>query len=202
MFFMEFLLLMIAWHDNLSPEMSYDFFFPFCVYCTCHRYQYEHQIDGLGLQNINKPPRLKILIIWVEPAINGAESVFFVSHTQMCIKDMNKFVHDSLLKYTDGKKKEWIKQDIKWTVGCLKVWFWESSGNVQGCGGSWVGSCHLPISLQAKFYTCQFSEHKSRYAGIGKDLPHVFATWLSIYFGSFASTLERLRALSQLGPLC
>lgn len=146
--------------------MSYDFFFPFCIYCTCHRYQYEHQIDGLGLQNINKPPRLKILIIWVEPAINGAESVFFVSHTQMCIKDMNKFVHDSLLKYTDGKKKEWIKQDIKWTVGCLKVWFWESSGNVQGCGGSWVGSCHLPISLQAKFYTCLFSGHKSRYAGM------------------------------------
>lgn len=72
----------------------------------------------------------------MEPAINGTESALFVSHTQMYIKDMNKFVHDTLLKYIEGKKKEWIKQDFKWTIGFLKVWFWESSENVQGCGGS------------------------------------------------------------------
>lgn len=138
----------------------------------------------------------------MDPAINGAESVLFVSHTQMCIADTNKFVLDTLLKYTEGKKKEWITRDFKWTVGCLKVWFWESSGNVQGCGGSWVGSCRLPISLQAKFHTCLFSGHESRCAEIGKGLPHAFATWLSIYFGAFDSPLGRLWALSQLGSLC
>ena len=40
---------------------------------------YERQICGSGVQNINKPHRLKILIIWVEPAVNDAKSVRFVS---------------------------------------------------------------------------------------------------------------------------
>lgn len=136
----------------------------------------------------------------MEPAINGTESALFVSHTQMYIKDMNKFVHDTLLKYIEGKKKEWIKQDFKWTIGFLKVWFWESSENVQGCGGSWVESCCLSMSLQAKFYTSLFSGHESRCAEIGKGLPQT-STWLSIYFGAFASPLGRYWVLSQLGSL-
>lgn len=59
-------------------------FFFFVATVPDKEVSYERQICGLGFQNINKPHRLKILIIWVEPAINDAKSPPFVFTPPKC----------------------------------------------------------------------------------------------------------------------
>lgn len=85
---------------------------------------YERQICGLGFQNINKPHRLKILIIWVEPAVNDAVTDAFCFHSpQMCVKDTCRFLHSRLLIEAEEKERRG-KRGFQWTAGCLKVRPW------------------------------------------------------------------------------
>lgn len=95
----------------------------------------------------------------MEPAINDAKSVPFVSHTQMCIKEMYRFVHDGLLKYTDRKKREWRNGDFKWPVGCLKVWLWEflEISRAAGAGvGEGAGAAGCPFLSRQNFMLLSF----------------------------------------------
>ena len=85
---MELLLLVISltwqsqsWNEPLTRELfvcGFFFFFFFFCHHSWQESQYACQICGVGLQNINKPYRMKILIFQVEPAVNDAKYVPFV----------------------------------------------------------------------------------------------------------------------------
>lgn len=131
---------------------------------------------GWNFQVEEQVPRLKMGMIWAEPAVPGAESVPSVFtrpgvRARKAGTDLFTAVCWKTLKRRSRSRERGI---FKGTVDCVKVWLRESSGNLQGFesmdsvgGGRLAGSCGRPISLQAEFHTCLFFWARVRCAGVG-----------------------------------